>query len=284
MKRVSKQEVPEVTNFLSNSTEASVRASRSTELIPADQLKVDPSYQRKLNTQKVDQIVRDFCWYLVNPVKVAKREDGTYWIFDGNHTTRAIVKKTGNKAYPIECLVYDGLPYAVENALFTYQTGYSSGLSVKDEFRACEKREVPDVLAVTDALNEAGVPLKSGGTGAGIQRNAWIVPLYNAVGDRAKFVELLKLAYEFDEVVRKDIAWGIWEFMKEYKGMITFENLSILLDSLDADDLRAEASKYHARMGGAKHRSVTKLLVEYYSDQFNVDLPRYYVKTGQRGN
>lgn len=245
---------------------------------------MDPSYQRNLNTQKVDQIVKDFCWYLVNLVKVAKREDGSYWIFDGNHTTKAIVKYTGNKAYPIECLVYEDLPYAVENALFTYQTGYSSSLSVKKEFSACEERGVPDVVAVTEALKEAGVPLKSGGTGVGIQRNAWIVPLYNDVANRAQFVELLKLLYEFDEVVRKDIAWGVWEFMKEYRGIITLKNLSeLLLEDLDADDLRAEASKFHARFGGQKYRSVTKLLVDYYSQKYVVDMPVYYVKTGQRG-
>lgn len=278
MKRVSKQEDVDVVKFLSECTRESVRNKRELKLVRADQLNIDSSYQRRLSIDKVNNIVKDFCWYLVNPIKVSRREDGTFWIFDGQHTKEAIVKYMKDKSYMVECLVYDDLPYKVENALFTYQTGYSSCLSVRDEFKACEERGVPDVVDVVRALNEAGVPIKNGGTGVGIQRSAWVVPLYNDISDRGEFKRIMRSVYEFDSSVRKEIAWGLWEFKKSYNNLITQDNMDKLLVDLDVDDLRAEASKYHSKMGGAKYKSVTKILVDAYSDMFEVDLPRYRVR------
>lgn len=111
--------------------------------IKASSLMVDDGYQRALNQSQVNRIVKQFNWFLVNPVKVVKRPDGKYYIFDGQHTVKAIVKYTGNPDIDIECVLYQDIPYEIENALFSYQTGISRGLTVKDKFKADLQRNCP---------------------------------------------------------------------------------------------------------------------------------------------
>lgn len=52
------------------------------------QIKVDPLYQRPLETKRVERIVKEWSGDLVNEPKVSYR-DGQYWIFNGQHTISA---------------------------------------------------------------------------------------------------------------------------------------------------------------------------------------------------
>lgn len=274
MKRVSKQETQVVKDFFKGRTVEVVKASRNFQLVPLSEIRVDREYQRKLDRSKVNKIKNDFMWDLVSFVKVNHR-DGKFYVFDGQHTVKAIEEIVGDPEYPIECIVYEDLPYEVEVALFSHQTGYSTGLSVRDEFKADEVRGIPDVVETVKALSEAGIPIKSGGTGSGMQRNGWIVSLYNTVGDRNEFITLMDLVYRFDDKLHKEIVFGVYEVRKEYKGMISDKRLMDVLADMTVAELRGDAARDAKRYKCSTYKAVAYQLVEAYTKKYRVDIPRY---------
>lgn len=74
--------------------------------IPVSILNVDYSYQKPLSMAHVNKIVRNFNPDGVGQIHVSKRENGEYYIFDGQH------RWTGYKKMEldvIECIVYEGM-------------------------------------------------------------------------------------------------------------------------------------------------------------------------------
>ncbi len=67
-------------------------------------LVVPEMYQRRLNNSRVARIVAEFDERIANEPKVSFR-DGTYYIFDGQHTVMARKQMNGNKDLPILCAV-----------------------------------------------------------------------------------------------------------------------------------------------------------------------------------
>ena len=80
-------------------------------------LEVDANYQRKLDMRHVNNIVKNYKSELVGTFQVSKR-DGKFFIFDGQHTKRAIEIKFNDPDYPVPCRVYSGLTEKDEAELF----------------------------------------------------------------------------------------------------------------------------------------------------------------------
>ncbi len=64
-------------------------APPSLEQVAIDRLQVDPAYQRAadgaLSRQLIVGMVKEWKWPLCQPLVVARRDDGTLWILDGQH-------------------------------------------------------------------------------------------------------------------------------------------------------------------------------------------------------
>lgn len=87
-------------------------------LIKAKEINVDPTYQRKEKKPMVKEIVRNFDYHKVNPVKVVLRNDRQYYAFDGQQTTIGLRSKFGD-SYLVPCMVYYDVPtWADEAELF----------------------------------------------------------------------------------------------------------------------------------------------------------------------
>ena len=84
----------------------------------------EPSYQRMVDFSRVKKIVSNFNPNLVNPIKVSFR-DGKYYVFDGQHTLKALVAKNNNRDLMVECKVYYGMTLEDEAKLFAEQNGIS---------------------------------------------------------------------------------------------------------------------------------------------------------------
>jgi hypothetical protein len=61
----------------------------SFELIPARLFTVNRNYQRDAQNKEINDIIANFDYHLVNPVKAVKR-DGLYYIWDGQQTATAL--------------------------------------------------------------------------------------------------------------------------------------------------------------------------------------------------
>lgn len=85
--------------------------------IVADKLKVDPSFQRPLNTQKVSKIANEFDPDAIGVIYVSKRSNGEMVILDGQNRIAA-VRRIGWGDQKVPCHVFVGLTVEQEARLF----------------------------------------------------------------------------------------------------------------------------------------------------------------------
>lgn len=122
-------------------------------------LKADPSYQRELNHARVNEIVKKFNPNLFNEPKVSKRNDGYYYVFDGDHSI-AVHQIVYGKDCPIKCKVYYGLSPEEEMQLFVQQRGISKNPTNIEKLRARANYSDPDVKEMLESANTAGVTIE----------------------------------------------------------------------------------------------------------------------------
>lgn len=80
-------------------------------------LEIDPKYQRKLDLSWARDIAKNFDPALVQIIHVSAR-NGHYYVFDGQHTLKALEILYSDKKYPVACKVYHGLSEKDEAKLF----------------------------------------------------------------------------------------------------------------------------------------------------------------------
>ena len=152
-------------------------------LIPAHMIELDPDYQRRIEMDRVNQMVEEFNPLVVNPLKVSHRE-GKYYAFDGGHTLMMEKKVNEAKAtFLVECRVYENLTKDEEKILFAAQTGLSKPISVNDRLNALAGANDPKTVDLIRATNAAGVNLairEKKGTYLGAVRKA--VSVYDKYG------------------------------------------------------------------------------------------------------
>lgn len=80
-------------------------------------LEINPKYQRALDLEWVKNIAENFNPDLVGIIQVSCRR-GHYYVFDGQHTIKALQLAFNNQDYPVTCKVYYGLTESDEAKLF----------------------------------------------------------------------------------------------------------------------------------------------------------------------
>ena len=121
-------------------------------------LRADKSYQREIDSARVDKIVKNFNVNLFNEPKVSKRDDGYYYIFDGDHSVAAHMMKFG-KDTPIKCKVFYGLTKEQEMQLFVQQNGISKIPTRIEKLRAMFNYNDPEVTDMIESARIAGVTI-----------------------------------------------------------------------------------------------------------------------------
>lgn len=251
--------------------------------IPADQLKVDASYQRDLKPNIVRKIVREFNWFVVNDVKVAKREDG-YYVFDGQHTVRAIVEKTGKDNYPVRCKVYADIPYEIECILFSLQTGTSSKVKAFDKIRADKEAGCKYAVDIYEVIDELGINTITGGSknNNGIQLTTYIKNTYDVLGKEGlkDVLEIILKAY--GAYFTGNLVKGVAYILDYYGDKVDREKLVKLLKKISKETLvmrgRETALRYNAKVP----RAVAYVLAEDYRISYGVPLEAFPIKDGKK--
>lgn len=119
-----------------------------------EQIKKDPKYQREIDIARIKKITKNWDDDLVNAPKVSLRENGVYYVFNGQHTLAAWKKRYGNR--PIQCKVYRGLTEVEEKDLFVKQEGFSKAVGLVDKLRAEFNSGDPDVTDMVNCIRVAG--------------------------------------------------------------------------------------------------------------------------------
>lgn len=139
--------------------------------LPISALQVD-KYQKKVRKKVVDEIVKHFNPAAVGVIHVSQREDGSLWIFDGQHRTEAL-SRLGYEY--VDCLVFSGLTPEQEASGFIGHHAVSKPTKIEEHVgRVFAKDET--ALEIERIVTSLGLRVVSGGAKNTIQS---ITALYN---------------------------------------------------------------------------------------------------------
>jgi hypothetical protein len=127
-------------------------------MLPA-QLKVDPTYQRSLETGPSISLIRRIAmhwnWDLCQPLVVARRDNGDLFVIDGQHRLEA-ARLRGDIAQLPAVVVQYASP-ADEAASFVHLNQQRRPLTTLDVHRAAVAAGDEDACAIADAMQVAGL-------------------------------------------------------------------------------------------------------------------------------
>ena len=193
------------------------------------QIKTDPLYQRPLEQRRVDQISKEWSGDLMNEPKVSYR-DGTYWVFNGQHTTAAWRKIHNGKDEPIYCKVYKGMTWLEECDAFIKQNGISKDPTSNEKLRALYNSKEPDVVDMVQKAELCGfvVDFIQSKTPTRIVATSALFRAYKSLPPEAylDMMTTIKEAWFGDsDAVSAQIITGMCGFYKAYWGHFKHEDL-----------------------------------------------------------
>jgi len=116
------------------------------------------TYQRPFSMSRAQKIAAEFDERIANEPKVSFR-NGTYYVFDGQHTIAARKILNDNQDIKVKCKVYYGMTEEEESLLFAQQTGVSAPLSAGARIRAEIFGNDPVAISFFEANEAIGIQL-----------------------------------------------------------------------------------------------------------------------------
>lgn len=135
------------------------------EWVDIENLHVDHAYQRdKLSQRRITDIARSWSWQACGVILVARREDGTLWVYDGQH--RTLSARTRGDISQLPCMIFPSLEVRDEAAAFLDANTTRGPVKMLDKFKALLMKKDPTALKVKEMLDEYGYAV-SGHIGVG---------------------------------------------------------------------------------------------------------------------
>jgi len=132
-------------------------------MIPKKQLNIDGRYQREeVSREKVMSIARDWDWLIFGTVCVIRRDDGSLWVFDGGHRTRASFYRDDITELP--CMVHEISSLTDEAKAFVARNTMVSNVSALARFRASACAEEPVAVQAKEMLERHGLSVVKNST------------------------------------------------------------------------------------------------------------------------
>lgn len=115
-------------------------------------------YQRERRKRTVQAIRERFHWAAVSAPLVSRREDGTYWVIDGQHRLYALWPLVGPE-YAVWCIVAPDLTVEEEALVFGYvnSSQFRLNISVLEQWGASRTANDVATLCIDEILREHGV-------------------------------------------------------------------------------------------------------------------------------
>lgn len=126
-------------------------------------LGVDDTYQRDEVETKVHEISAAFSWAYFSAISVAKRRDGSLFVFDGQNRVRAAMRRSDIRELP--CVVHRLAGVANEADAFLGVNTRGKPVKAMDKFKAAVVAGHPEAVLVQETLETLGVELSNTPTG-----------------------------------------------------------------------------------------------------------------------
>ena len=195
--------------------------------IPVGRINVNHNYQRDEVPTVIKEIISNFDYHKVNPIKCAYR-DGNYYAFDGQNTAIGLTMLFGGK-YMAPAMIYNDLATVDDEAKLFEEINakkYRKAITVADEWKSRLFREDAAPTAILKILRSNGLELaheankgKSGVIPASLFKT--MESLYQSYGETI-FTETMSIfagAWKHDkDAYRKPIIMGLAKFVDAYRG------------------------------------------------------------------
>lgn len=123
-------------------------------------LHIDHDYQRdQIRWGRVNRIASCWSWARFGCLLVSKRNDGTFWVFDGQHRKLAADKRSDVDDLP--CLVFECSDVAQEASLFIDQTDRGN-LTMLDRFKALLSKNDQTAIQVREMVEASRYRIMAG--------------------------------------------------------------------------------------------------------------------------
>lgn len=216
---------------------------------------VDHSYQRQhINHARVLRIANEFSYVCFNAIAVARRPDGTYWCFDGQHRLAGVMKRADITHVPT--MVHHSCGPVDEAKFFLAINKDRGSLVALDAFRCLVTHKEPVALVVNAMIENTGYRVARGG---GRQTVQCVGVLLRMAGQDAAAAETAwRMAVRvFDGGAPTDrILQGLYRTERHLKrlelGSIADQKFTAALLKLTPDRLNRSivtTSEYHDRGG-----------------------------------
>lgn len=194
-------------------------------------LRIDPSYQRNLRDAHVRNIVANFDPYLLDPLVVSRRADGSTWVMDGQHRTAAL-REMGYDDQRVPCMVFRNLTLAQESRRFNTQD-VRKPLNALERFRARLIEGQSAEMAVSEAVAASGfqIDYRLASMPGRVYCVAALLQLYRAAGPAHVRDVMATIASGFGTGIVPDAAMvgGVSAFLRRYDGVA---DLALLIDAM----------------------------------------------------
>jgi hypothetical protein len=124
-------------------------------------LHVDHDYQRdNINEERVNKISKSWSWPACGCISVARRPDGTYWVFDGQH--RALAARKREDIQDLPCLVFHMREQREEAKGFVEANTVRGPMRSYERFKGRLVAQEANALRVAAALDDIGYRVGTG--------------------------------------------------------------------------------------------------------------------------
>ena len=223
--------------------------------IRVDKLKIDIRVQRELQDFHVDRILRKFDPSSFGRISVSPREDGFYYVSDGQHRLE-VAKRLGLSEVP--CVVHKLESLRDEGRSFIKINQNSAKVSGIDKYRIGVSSEVEEYLRVKECVDFAGLSIGSGSNHVNcvsaiyrlINRATLLTSIENNMRNMKKTLLILNKCFGIDGITHLTVS-GMFIFVRTYieTELTTIDATIERLSSINIKDLisRANDMKYNGK-------------------------------------
>lgn len=223
--------------------------------VPKADLNIDGRYQREeVSSAKTMEIARSWDWTLFGTLLVGERGDGSLWVYDGGHRTRASFYRDDIPDLP--CMVFRIEDAAGEAKAFYGAQKLKSNISVTDAHRAGVIAQEPDALRVQALLDRHGLVIRRDANRGGQFRA--IGTLRGIAREDQELAErVLALCVDIagdDSPISGSVLGGMFALVQHFAGTVDFfagrELEALLATSIEELDSEIRRQKAILGMGG----------------------------------
>lgn len=256
--------------------------------LPVKSLRVDPTYQRPLDNQRVRRMAKEFDLDALGTIEVSRRNDGQLFVIDGQHRISALfVIGFGEEKVP--CLIHYGLSLEEEARIFRMRNTAVRPNSFA-MFRAELAEGGNEAVDIEQTVRRCGLEITQGANRGTIQAVSALRRVYRNTGGLVleRTLRLIISAWGTQSFnFQADLLVALALVQKRYGVELDRDRLIHQLGTVTANSLlaQARATKVNitASSGSLWAQALPELIVALYNKNLRVKrLPDWERRTNVR--